>query len=443
MDQAAPCNGVMVAHVCGPLEPSVLRESLRLVRVRHPLLGARIVLGTSNNPKWPRYEATDGDDPASQEPPNLEIHQADGPILQKAIEVAEDLLNRPYAPLANADGTHELWRAALLVPTLSEEKAKAEKILILSHHHVTCDALSAVAHVRDVLSVAASLLVGEPVQTVRFPLRPSLQELSPAKGPRAVRFLSHFLYRHAIARLHGWPQKLFLESRPAPLERRTRILHLSIDERETQILTSRARELGTSVQGLLGASLLLGARQDLGLLHKGGKNIGCFSAVNLRADLQRMGEPISLSEIGLYISQATTFHRLHAKRSIGELARGFRDALAGTVRGGEPWVTLPWLGLFVPKGPSPLARFIRRIDLASPAAVGLTNIGKVGIPEHYGPLHLQRLHLCIGAALATPVVAAACTLSSKMSLNVLYVEPLLSRSRAEALQKAMIAELIR
>lgn len=430
MDQAVSCNGLQIAHVRGPslgpgkgpLDPAHLRVALDRLQARHPLLRVRIL---------PHPRAHFADDERAPIP----LRVAPGaPWLSEA----EEALNRPFPP-----DQAPLWRATL-VPCPDGEEGEA--VLILSHHHVLADARTAANQVRDLLRDASCLLAGEaPPPLEPLPLTAPLAALLPRRGLSLLPAMNSYLLRSIKARLRGWPRKLALAGTveggmPSPAQRRTRLLHHVLPATETAALGDRARREGTTVQGALGAALLLAVARDMGLERPA--TVGCFSTVSLRDEL--LPDPVHgpVGEaVGLYVSQVTTFHRLWGERPFWDLAREFRAALVRAKDTGEAYMTFPWLGLFIPGGPDPGPELVRRIDMAAPAAVGITNVGRLAVPTRYGPLRLHRLHIAIGAALVAPVVAGVTTLDGQLSCNLMYVEPLLSGERARALAGAMMGLL--
>src|SRR5581483_6921231 len=108
--------------------------------------------------------------------------------------------------------------------------------------------------------------------------------------------------------------------------------------------------------------------------------LACFSAVSLR-DQVGMGD-----EMGLYISQVTTWHRVARATGLWPLAREIKRDLSRTLRFGEQLVTIPMIGMFIPRGEDPGPKLAKKFDLASPATVGLSNIGRIDLPRRCGPI---------------------------------------------------------
>jgi hypothetical protein len=366
-------------------------------------------------------------------------------------EVAEEELNRPFAA-----GENPLWQAVLVRGDGDDEEAE----LLLRVHHVLADATSAALCVREILADAAALLAGGPLPKVEsLPLRPALSELIPVGGPRMLTYMNSFLWRHLATKLRR-PRKLRCDDIAVPGHRRSRFLHYRLSGEGTGALLLRCKQEKTTVHGALGAALLLALAADLDQgpaltvppprpsekKEPEGYCLGCFSAVSLR---DRLRVPLD-GQVGLFASQATTIHTMHSggpakERDLWDLAREFRTRLREVIERGEPYMTFPSLGMFIPRGPDPLPGLVKRLDLGGPFTTGITNVGRLPGPARYGPLLLVGLHLAIGVAMIAPIVAAVTTLSpdaqggpaaspgEQLTCNLLYVEPLISRERAQAI----------
>ncbi|MSP60837.1 MAG: hypothetical protein EXR72_10940 [Myxococcales bacterium] len=425
MDRAAPLNGVIVARIEGPLDTAGVRAGLARLQRRHPLLRAHV----GGDLRAPRFV-----DPGATAATPVALRVLRRRSDQHWEEVAEEELNLPFDPHGAP-----LMRAALL-------EGDGAHDLVLAHHHMISDALSAVSQVRELLECAAGLAPGEEPS---FPLRPAMNDLFPAAGRGVGRLgaLGSFVWQQAGRTLAARPRRLAVDEQVAPAARKSRVLHHALTEGETASLAARARKESTTVQGALQAALLLAAGDDLqgGADRTAGStageesvHLGCFSGVNLRDQLT----PSVGEEVGLYVSQATTFLRVDPQRALWDLAREAKARLDAALARGEPYVTFPLLGLFVPSGSDPLPGLVRRIDQAIPAGLGITNIGRLGLPERYGALSLDRLHFAIGLALVAPLAMAVCTFRGRLSFNVVYVEPLLGRARAVAIAEGVRARLV-
>jgi hypothetical protein len=414
LDQAAPLNGNLIAHLRGPLTAAALRGALDAIVRRHPLLAVHV-------------EDADGPRFVSAGTPPIPLRTVARASAATWHAVLEEEIRAPFAPDASP-----LARAIFIEGTDEHE-------LILCFHHVIGDALGGAFVVRDLLKIAGAILQGESDELTALPERPPLQALLPgeARGVRRFRAMTAFAWRHGATALFRRPRKLQLESGNSSFpDRRTRLLQSELSAGETASIVAACRAAETTMQAALAAALLTAVAEDARLARPA--TLGCFAAVNLRP---RLHPPIG-EEMGLYISEATTFHRVGGgDRPLWELAREVKSALDDAIRLGEPYITLPMIGLFVPRGGDRVARFARRVDNA--AAIGVTNLGRLPVDEHHGPLTLSNLHGAVGLGVVGPLAACCSTFAGRLTWNLLYVEPLLARERAETIGRRALAHLQR
>jgi len=392
LGRAAPANGVLVAEARG-LDEGALRDGLGRAQRRHPLLRAGV----------------DGDAFVESDAPiPLSIARGD------PTAIAEEELNRRFDEAARP-----LVRATLV------DRGDGRCALVICAHHLVCDAQSVIA-----IALEALAPVDEPLAPA-----PPVDQLRPpeARGARRWLKLHNQLWRHAWRKV-ARARKLPLDGLAPLAERRTRLRPHALTVEETDALAARCRAEGTTVHGALAAALLAAAHAQIGPGRAA--TVGCWSAVDLRA---RLARPVG-GAIGVYVSQATTFHRLRPNGDFWRLARDARNQLAKRIAAGEPWFTFPELGLLVPRGASPVEKFARRVDLASPAAVGVTNLGRLAAPRE-GRFTVERLQLAVGIAPVTPLALAAATFRGALGWTLLSVEPLVSPARADAIAREVATRL--
>jgi hypothetical protein len=117
---------------------------------------------------------------------------------------------------------------------------------------------------------------------------------------------------------------------PWPSDRRNGLVHRRLHGEALRRLKDQARREQTTLHGALCAALLLAVTREVfaeRYQQQTATTVGCFSAVNLRPELvPSVGE-----EMGLYISQVTTFHKVVPEPSLWALARESRQRLTQTL----------------------------------------------------------------------------------------------------------------
>ncbi len=415
LDRGTSFNGLHVAHVEGPLDEALLRAALDRVQARHPLLRMRVAGGDGA----PRFTPTDARVPIEVVP------RADE---RTWIEAAERALNRRFP-------TEE---GLLSRVTLVAGDGRSD--VLFAHHHAMADAQSDFFVLRELLENAGALAAGAPPPSLEvLPLRPALNALL-RRATRSLRHLytmSAFFFRLLWTSLVLRPRQLASERAAPPEERANRLVHRRLTVEETRSLTARCRDEGTSVQGACAAALLLAAADDLGLARPA--HLGCFAGVTLR---DRLSPPVG-DEVGCYVSQVVTVHRVERGGAPWPLARDVKRRLTTTLRIGAHLVTMPMIGLFIPRGDDPGPRFVRRFDGASTGAVGVTNVGRVPLAPRYGALAVRGYDIAVGVSVVGKLLAAVTTFDDALSFNVVFVEPLVGRARAIAIADGALAHLRR
>jgi hypothetical protein len=424
LDRGHSFNGVQVVSLRGPLSEPLLTAALRRLQQRHPPLRMRVAAATSGEQR--RLILTD----ESATPIPLRIMPRHSDNDWQA--VVKEELNQRFA--ANSDHlTRAVWVRG---PDKSE--------LVFGVQHIVCDALSIMFAMRDLLSELSALASGEAQPAVEsLPLRPPLPALLPrtARGWRRLFHMQSFFYKHVLLRPLRRTEKLPCEQAAPPDARRSGFCHRSLSAALTHKLTEAARREGTTVHAALCAALLLAVSEvafSAETRHKRRRVLGCSSAVNLRHELT---PPIG-EEMGLYISQVTTFHRTVPAPPLWALARELKAQLQRTLAHGEQYLTMPLIGLFIPRGPHPAPRFIERFDGGSPAAVAVTNIGRLPIPLSYGPFVLENCQFAVSPSVVSPLIVTASTCDSSLNLNLVHIEPLCGAAQARAILDATCARLV-
>jgi hypothetical protein len=109
---------------------------------------------------------------------------------------------------------------------------------------------------------------------------------------------------------------------------------------------------------------------------------------------------------------------------------------------GDHYLTIPMMGMFVPRfGQGIARRFARRVASLSSAAVGVTNLGRIDMPARYGPLAVERLHVAVGVSVVGHLSLSASSFGGSLALNFVYIEPQLDRATIERIAARVLADL--
>lgn len=427
LDRGHAFNGCTILSLRGPLSEPLLLAAMRRLEARHPLMRIRVEPTRPQDDRQLRLtDVGAGPMPLSVVPRVSDSSWQD-------VAMAE--LNNRFPP--ESDHLNRLiW-----------VRGQTQSELLIVNHHVLVDALSAAYAMRDLLADMEALWRGDTLPPVEsLPLRPPLPQLLPAaaRGLSRIGHMHAFFYKHILGGLFRRARKLPNEQDVPPESRRTALVHRTLSSDVLKKLTDAARQQGTTIHAALCAALLLSTRDVAFAEEKAAGEslkLGCWSAVSLRGELT---PPVG-EELGLYISQVTTFHDLWNRKrpppSLWQLACEVKDQLGRTLKNGEQYLTLPMIGMFIPFGRDPGPAFVRRFDGASPAVIGVTNISRLPIPAHFGPFTIDNFHMVVSPSVVTRVLAAITTFGDRLNLNLLFAEPLVSRARATAIVDGGLAYL--
>lgn len=411
LDKLYCLNFVVFAEIDGLLDPARLGSALAIVQDENPLLRARIVQAGGVN----RFEPV----ARTAAPLQLELR----PLRQWRQAIETELQRRfdtARAPLARA-----LWFKG----------AGRKSVLAMCFQHAIADGRSGIAVLFDVLrratvdgspprykvanasSQALDLIRRKPIalgalQGMKFWLD---------KGREALRFTQQ---------LPGFDPA----ARP---ERRIRVLPFVVAGPQLTRLLAKARQQGTTLQGALGAALLLALNEQFP--KPGPRRLGLNSLADLRAVL---GAELSEADLGLYVSTLHTVHALGLRPDFWALAREIRSALKQIIESGDANLIN---GVFAP-APSVLsgqsvARLMQSVVALAPSSSMLTNLGKVAPPELGDAVALKALGVVVSPPAQHPVCVAAVSCRGRLFLNLLFDELKIGSGQAQEIGAALMAQL--
>jgi len=439
----------MVARVEGEITIPMLREALHKARIRHPLLGARIVWDPQGDP-WFTTEGA-GDIP--------------GEVVQRA----------------SADQWIELVVRERQVPFHFGERPPVRIFLIQSDavcemiilcHHIICDGLSLAFLARDLLTY-----LGEPDLPVDQTLAPVPVDADSLPSDLSLnKVASYFVDR--INRKWQVEKETFGQQDYVSLceaywrQFDHQCLSVELSKVETDELVARCRRNQVTVNSAL-TSAFAGARATV--LASEVQNPKVAVAVNLRG---RLDGPVG-EAMGFYAGAPTLRCRYRAKQVFWANARRYQKAIRSRL--GDKQVLqdfLTWshldptileavnfkkLGHLIAQGQASYDRlraFASRDDVVTRilkrdgqlaldrVAIGtaITNLTRLEFAIAYGPLRLDRLMMVPGGAFPLVncgLVLGAVTCAGKLSLTIGYAEQAVSTPTMAQIRDLAMAWLSR
>lgn len=406
-DQVGSLNFVTVAHVSGGLDEQTLRTALDLLSHRHPLLKTRIDI--------------------QEDRPVFVADNVPAIPLEVEARLSDD---HWHAEVEKEMNRHFSWSEGPLVRVTLLKGAPVSDLLVTFHHTIG-EAASGMYFMLHLLTLVKQISEGNAPDVQPFPERPPVEELLP-KSARDIQGLvktGALISKQVASIIIQHPQKLPKDGDAFAENRQARVIHCTLSEEETESLVNKCREESTTVHGAVCAAVLHAAASQMHTYHDGKSvTIGCMSAVNLR---QFLTPPLG-EEIGFFVSMVITSHRIHTDTHFWDVARDVKEAVHHAIGSGDAFVFISLLDKLI-RNTSP-DDFMKRAVKLYPAALLVTNVGRLDIPHQYGSLVLEGLHFTLANKAASEHFnTAVATYNNRLVINFSYTEPTMSPERAHAL----------
>jgi len=413
IDKLVCLNAVIIARVSGVLTESVLRKALDYVQAKYPPL------------KW---KIKDGEVPefVTEGVPKIPLRIIQKRDDQQWIEETEKQMYEqcPYfqGPLVR------------MVQLISPDKNNCD--LVMGCSHLTTDGISLVMVIKDLLSTAAKLSQGEAIH----PPTPLPEPLPSTELLRKdLEFAPYPLDEASIKALKS---EILEGDRRVPAEKRTtRVIHRALEEWETQKLVDRCRKENTTVHGVLCAAFLQAVVEQIRvqqkLPQKGPLMISCATSVDIR---HHFIKPVE-EDIGYYISFAVHYQQIDENAPIWPAAREIKNAILTEIKSGKDIEAILNVGE-VWKKYSDYVEMVRALNNSNPP-VGITNLGRLDIPQQFGDLKLENIHGvgAVSCSLRSGLAIAAATFRSRLNLNFLYAAPYILKQRVDIIIESTMKRL--
>lgn len=412
-DQVGSLNFITVARLSGSVDETILQKALDVLCQRHPLLKTRIDIEED----YPVF--------VSDNVPHIPLRTEPRRSDDHWISETEKEMNNLFS-----------WSEGPLVRVVLLKGADVSDILVTFHHTIG-EAVSGIYFVYHLLTAVEHLTKGDTPEIHVLPERPPVEELLPstARNIRGLVKTGVLISKQVASILVQHPQKLPKDGDLFAENRRARFIHHAFSPEETESLIKQCREQKTTVHGALCAAVLQAAANQVCSSEDKPVTIGCMSAVDLRPFLN---PPIG-EEIGFFVSMVITAHRVGTD-TFWDVARDVRKTVHQSIKKGEHFVFISLLDKLI-KNTNP-DDFMKRALQLYPAALLMTNVGRLDLPEQYGPVGLEGLHFTLANIAASEHFnTAIATYKNKLVMNFSYTEPTMSPKRAHALVDDVITTL--
>ncbi|WP_329406088.1 FAD-dependent monooxygenase [Nocardia vinacea] len=413
-DQLAPLHILARVRVHGSITAEQVRTGLDEVQHRHPLLGVAVVAEPDGTA--PRFV------PVPTPIPLRVVESADPDAWLTEVDEVE--LREPFdwhsGPLA---------RAVLITDATGETSD-----LIVTLHYAIADGESAMSVAKQVLQVAA----GEGNDLEPAPVRPGPEELFPAKfqGAKGFGRTVGSLLRDQKSQLKR-PRRLEPTELAAPSRRRSRVVHRSLDADQLDALTAGCERKGVGLQAALSAALLIAAARESGTYTESWYTVG--SSVNFRGHLDGA---VGDAEVGTYQGMIATPAKYAPWSSLWQLAGEIEREYGARMDRRDHLAAMSLLKVAAPKSVAASASTVKLMDTRGPGHLCMTYLGRYAFPDKIGAWQLAGAQFVSGMSVSGFIMATANATHGELSFNIGYVEPAVSRARAERLADESVRALL-
>ncbi|MEC3917915.1 FAD-dependent monooxygenase [Nocardia sp. CDC160] len=403
-DQVAPLHIVSRVRVTGDLDADAVRAGLAALVQRHPMLRTRVRSDDGRNPRFvpvagapiPLREVTAGDWIAEADTELRERFAPDTPPLRATLVGA-------------APGVHDL---------------------LLTSTYAIADAVTVLSFARQTIAFAAAGTTGWVPEIPAPPAPETLlpKEFQTAEGKRAA---FDALMAEAESDRELKPLRLSAEAQPAPAQRYTRLVRRALAGSDYQSLLKACDERGVSPQSVVAAALAAAAAADTG---EPQAHYAVMISVLFR---EHLASPLEDIHTGAY--QAMLAVPTPAGPSLWDVAAAFESDYDSRVGQRRHLAGLAALEHMALDTPDQVDQAVAQLDSRGSGFLCMTCVDTREFPSRIGDWDCSDVEFVSGMSVSGMLMLTVEVGTDALSLNLGYVEGLLSASRADKLVAAVAA----
>ncbi|MGY4710010.1 FAD-dependent monooxygenase [Mycolicibacterium sp. CBM1] len=405
-DRVSPLNICVRVRVTGALQRPVLRNALGALVLRHPMLRATISGGSFR--------------PAQPQPIPLRVVEGG-----RWTSEAERELQQPFATGG------PLFRVTLVTagPDVYD--------LVLTSTYAVADGVAMVTLARQLLELAGDGT--RPADWQPEICAPPPPEMLMPRRFRGVSGKCAALTRMIAdaAAQRGGPPLVRIAATTAvpPARRRSRLAHRSVTGTDFHALRQRWQDSGPTPEAVLVTALAMAASVDTGCARA---RFAVSVSVPFRSHLVREPEP---EATGSYQAMVAIPVTCVPGETVWDAAPRSDALLQKAVGGRHHLANLPLLGLLARITPLFTDRVIGALDAAGPGNLCTSLVDAADMPDHIGGLTVSGTQVVSGISVSGYLILSATVGRADLSLNLGYVDGIITEERAEALLDGVVAAL--
>ncbi|HLP88296.1 MAG TPA: condensation domain-containing protein [Nostocaceae cyanobacterium] len=386
-DQVEPIHIALTAQIQGELSTEQLKRALMQVQQRHPLLRVRIALDETEQPWFVEEEANI---------PLRVLRRLSEQHWQREVETE---ISTPFN-----------WNQAPLVRAVLLHSLEISELIVVYHHSIG-DGVSGAYLVRDILqAIAVPSAILPPL-----PMPLSAEELMLGQADGAVPDCPVALQTS--------------EFNPPEISSRSLLLAGSLTPETTSQLISRCRQEKTSVHAVICAAFLLAIVRQSG--SKQQQTLSCLTPI----DLQRHFMSVSNAQFSVCATAARTSHALTPDTSVWTVAQLVKQQLNSAMETERVMAVIQQTQAWMSANPSLIQVWQGFIEQYC-CDIGVTNLGRLAIPQQFGQLQLRGIYGPSVMALGgRSRVLGVATVGEQLCFTLVYPKSVLSPEAATQLQQ--------
>jgi 2-polyprenyl-6-methoxyphenol hydroxylase-like FAD-dependent oxidoreductase len=406
VDKVAPLHIVSRVRVTGDLAAEAVRTGLAALVRRHPLLHALVRSDEGRDPQFVPV--------AAQPIPLREVASGDW-----TAEIDTELRERfvREAPLLRAT-------LVTVAPEVHD--------LVLTSNYTIADAVTILSFARQVLEFAAAKTTG---WVPEIPASAPPEALLPKEfqDPEGKRAALGRLMAHAQNDEQLNPVRLAADAEIPPAQRFTRATRRVLGGPEYQALLAACRYHGVLPRSVVAAALARAAAADTGVLQA---HYPVGVSVPFR---EHLAQPLDDTRIGAYQAMITV--PTPAGQPLWEVAAGFEAAFGARVE--QRWHLDGLLGIehLLPETPAQADQVVTQLDARGPGNLCMTYLDTRDFPARIGDWEISGAEFVSGMSISGLLMLTVGIGADELSLNLGYVEGLMSAERGDALVGALVESL--
>ncbi|MGB1206320.1 MAG: phthiocerol/phthiodiolone dimycocerosyl transferase family protein [Chitinophagales bacterium] len=406
INDLTPYNALRVFRIKGPLSESLLRKTLDLLQIRHPLTKISIV---ENRNELYFTDKNVGKIPL---------------IVDKVENTAEAIRTKIEAEALHRfdDASLPLFRTSLI----AVENETDDYILLLNTHHAVIDGVSYMNYGKELLAICAALAAGKTPENIA-PLAKKSYNSIDFFDKKLFSLGSKFQFAGYVFRqikndIRKPDKQILKAAENENAIAKTGIYSMYIDGKHISAIIKKARIHQTTLHGAVCAALMLAEYEfyQKNVEQQEKIHFKCFSPVDLRPFIQ---PKLAAKHLGCHVSAAGTVHELNSKTDFWELATDVKKRIQLSIKRNEIFFNRMYGVQF--------AKAARKGNNLKAGALSVSNLGRLPFGRSFGKFTItnSQIHVTNSSIVSPNLALVVYTFDQKLYFDYSFAKHLLTHQQ--------------